>query len=230
MSPDSRFLVAVFEKALNDEKGHDALRAGKPEYGFKLLESSSVEKTLSVWETETGEQRFSLPDQMGLHSPHTISPDSRFIVSASGKVLKIWDAATGTLRLSLKHTDPISYCEVSPDGRFIVSASQANFDPFIRVNRSHQDTMCNVWDVSTGALRFSVKNTRSSAKYVSDKPYVISPDSRFIVFLKSKKIEVVDVMTGKERFSLESFFNDIGHRNLASFLMCKSSHSFSVRK
>lgn len=53
-----------------------------------------------------------------------ISPDSSFILSASGRSLKIWDAATGKERATLEgHSKAISCCAISPDSSFLVSGS-----------------------------------------------------------------------------------------------------------
>jgi WD40 repeat protein len=67
-----------------------------------------------------------------------ISPDNRFIVSASDdKTLKIWDAATGAEQATLKgHIRKVNACAVSPDSRFIVSSSG--------------DNTLKIWDASRG--------------------------------------------------------------------------------
>ncbi|MFL5587731.1 MAG: TIR domain-containing protein [Ktedonobacteraceae bacterium] len=67
-----------------------------------------------------------------------VSLDGSYIVSASSdRTLKVWDALTGTERLTFSgHTDSVNGCAVSPDGSYIVSASI--------------DNSLKVWNVQTG--------------------------------------------------------------------------------
>jgi WD40 repeat protein len=73
-----------------------------------------------------------------------ISPDSRFIVTASGDdTCKIWDAATGKERATLTgHTREVGACAISPDSTFIVTTSN--------------DGTCRFWDADTGKQRASL--------------------------------------------------------------------------
>src|SRR5205807_429251 len=62
-----------------------------------------------------------------------ISPDGSFIVSASSDGVKIWDTATGALRLTWQGEEEfftfrgvpfeVLDCTISPDGKFVVSTS-----------------------------------------------------------------------------------------------------------
>src|SRR5207302_314128 len=104
-------------------------------------------------------------------SPHrdgvagcAVSPDGRFIVSASyDSTLKVWDAATGAERFTLfSYTGAVMGCAVSPDGRFIVSACL--------------DGTLKVWDATTGAERFTLSGHRDAVMGCA-----VSPDGSFIV-------------------------------------------------
>ena len=88
-----------------------------------------------------------------------VSPDNRFIVSASwDHTLKVWDAATGAERLTLMgHTSEVRACAVSPDSHFIVSAS-------------HDKTL-KVWDAATGAERLTLTGLTSEVRGCA-----VSPD------------------------------------------------------
>jgi WD40 repeat protein len=94
--------------------------------------------TLKVWDTVTGAERLTLKGHTGYVMSCAVSPDNRFIVSASwDSTLKVWDAATGIERLTLTgHTSGVRRCAVSPNGRFIISVSE--------------DQTLKVWDVQTG--------------------------------------------------------------------------------
>jgi WD40 repeat protein len=52
------------------------------------------------------------------------SPDGGRLLTAPGRTLQVWDAATGRELLTLKgHTDAIGWAAFSPDGRRLASAS-----------------------------------------------------------------------------------------------------------
>ena len=73
-----------------------------------------------------------------------VSPDGRFIVSASrDNTLKVWDAAGGQERLTLLgHTGWVFGCAVAPDGSWIVSCSQ--------------DGTLGIWGSAEGERRFTL--------------------------------------------------------------------------
>ncbi len=110
-----------------------------------------------------------------------VSPDGRWIVSASGDpTLKVWDAATGAERRTLTgHTNWVSGCAVSPDGRWIVSASG---DPTLKV-----------WDAATGAERRTLTGHSTSVNGCA-----VSPDGRWIVSASDDHtLKVWDAQTGQ---------------------------------
>ncbi|HEX3147231.1 MAG TPA: pentapeptide repeat-containing protein, partial [Gemmataceae bacterium] len=78
------------------------------------------------------------------------SPDGTRIVSGSGDTsLKVWDAATGTCRLTLQgHTTSVTACAWSPDGTRIVSGSD--------------DNSLKVWDAATGTCRLTLQGHTTS--------------------------------------------------------------------
>lgn len=84
------------------------------------------------------------PEYRGWVNKCALSPDGSFIVSASSdRTLKVWDAATGGERATLRgHTDGVYDCAVSRDGKFIVSASG--------------DKTLKVWDAAAGVERLTL--------------------------------------------------------------------------
>jgi hypothetical protein len=96
--------------------------------------SASEDKTLKVWDLETGRALATLEGHGDRVSACAVTPDGRRVVSASeDKTLKVWDLETGRALATLEgHADGVRACAVTPDGRRVVSASK--------------DTTLKVWD------------------------------------------------------------------------------------
>jgi WD40 repeat protein len=69
--------------------------------------SASWDKTLKIWDTETGTEVRTLTGHTDSVNAVAIAPDGKTAISASGdKTLKIWDTETGTeVRTLTGHTD-----------------------------------------------------------------------------------------------------------------------------
>ncbi|MDP2767727.1 MAG: hypothetical protein Q8O41_09815, partial [Candidatus Methanoperedens sp.] len=100
--------------------------------------SGSRDKTLKVWNLETGKELHTLAGHTGSVSAVAVMPDGRRAVSGSGdRTLKVWDLETGKeLRTLAGHGDLVSTVAVTPDGRHAVSGSY--------------DCTLKVWDLETG--------------------------------------------------------------------------------
>jgi WD40 repeat protein len=106
----------------------------------RWIVSASWDKTLKVWDLETGRELRTLEGHSGPVSRVAVSPDGRWAVSASAdNTLKVWDLETGReLRTLEGHSGVVFGVAVSPDGRRVASASE--------------DHTLKVWDLETGAL------------------------------------------------------------------------------
>ena len=100
--------------------------------------SASNDKTLKLWDAETGQEIRTLKGHTKQVHYCAFSPDGARVVSASlDKTVKLWDAETGReLRTFKGHTEPVDDCAFSPDGARVVSASR--------------DTTLQLWDAETG--------------------------------------------------------------------------------
>jgi WD40 repeat protein len=153
--------------------------------------SASLDNTLKIWDTATGEERATLAGHTDSILGCAISPDGSFVVSASSdNTLKIWDAETGNERATLQgHGAWVRGCAVSPDGTFVVSASA--------------DWTLKVWDVATASLRATLRGHAGDVNGCA-----ISPDGSFVVSAsRDNTLKIWDVETGEERATLEGHYH-----------------------
>ncbi len=171
----------------------------EPTFPNQLL--SSVREILPpflvAWYPLPSELSSALPQTLNNHTGKlldcAVSPDGRFIVSASSdKTLKVWDAATGAVRRTLTgHTSAVGGCAVSPDGSFIVSVSS--------------DKTLKVWDTATGAVRLTLSGHNGRVNGCT-----VGPDLSFVVSASSDKtLKVWDTATGEERLTLSGHTNAV---------------------
>jgi hypothetical protein len=130
----------------------------------KRIVSGSGDKTIKLWDTETGDELMTLRGHEECVKSVALSPDGKRIVSGSDdKTVRIWDAGTGVELMTLRgHGRGINVAAFSPDGRCIVSGSA--------------DNTIKVWDAATGA---EVMTLRGHVYGVSSVAF--SPDGKRIV-------------------------------------------------
>jgi WD40 repeat protein len=105
--------------------GHSAPSACAYSPDGRRIASASWDKTLKLWDAESGVEVATLVGHSDQVNACAYSPDGRRIVSASDdKTLKVWDAESGAGLATLAgHSDEVRACAYSPDGRRIVSGS-----------------------------------------------------------------------------------------------------------
>lgn len=79
-----------------------------------LLATTGFGGFVRVWSVVTGEAQYTLPSQSSTVGSVHFSADGRYLVTGGGDAVRIWDAATGTERLTLA-TDP-GHVAFSRDG------------------------------------------------------------------------------------------------------------------
>jgi tricorn protease-like protein len=106
----------------------------------KRAVSASWDKTLKVWDLETGRAERTLEAHSGCVYGVAVTADGKRAISASSHAtLKVWDLETGwALRTLEGHTASVYGVAVTLDGKQAVSASA--------------DHTLKVWDLDTGQL------------------------------------------------------------------------------
>ena len=131
--------------------------------GTKII-SGSVDKTIKIWDANTGVCLKTLEGHSEYVYSVAYSPDGRRIVSGSNdKTVKIWDANTGVCLKTLKgHKNFVLSVAFSPDGTKIVSGSR--------------DNTIKIWNANTGQC---LKTLKGHSSWVNSVAY--SPDGTKIV-------------------------------------------------
>ncbi len=156
----------------------------------RRIVSASYDKTLRIWDAETGREVCILNGHSGEVLGCAFSPAGRHIVSASGdNTLRIWDADTGREIYTLKgHSDWVLGCAFSPDGRHIVSASG--------------DNTLRIWEADTGREINILKGHSYSVNGCA-----FSPDGKRIVSAsKDNTLRIWEADTGRELNILKGYF------------------------
>jgi WD domain, G-beta repeat/CHAT domain len=104
----------------------------------RRLVSGASDRTLRVWDLETGRVVATLQGHAGRVKACAVTPDGRRLVSGSDDhTLKVWDLESGRPVATLQgHPGGAIACAVAPDGRRLVSGSA--------------DRTLKVWDLESG--------------------------------------------------------------------------------
>ncbi len=144
-------------------KGHEDwvnTAAFSPDGKFAL--SGSDDRTLRLWDLETGENVRVFEGHEDRVSSVAISPKGKFAISGGhDRTLRLWGLETGEdLGIIEGHRDWVSSVAISADGRFVLSGSD---------DRS----LC-LWDLKTGERLRILDGLNGEVRAVA-----ISPDGRF---------------------------------------------------
>jgi WD40 repeat protein len=143
--------------------------------------SASHDKTLRLWNPDTGKTIRTLTGHTGPVSGCAVAPDGTWIVSASGdKTLRLWNPDTGkTIRTLTGHTGWVYGCVVGSDSTWIVSASG--------------DKTLRLWEPDTG---LTIRTLTGHTGPVTG--CAVAPDGTWIVSASGDKtLRLWDPETGK---------------------------------
>ncbi|MEY2879188.1 MAG: hypothetical protein RLZZ15_1568, partial [Verrucomicrobiota bacterium] len=189
----------------------------------RRLASGGYDKTVRVWDAESGKCLRVLAEHTGTVTSCAWSPDGRRLASGSeDKTVRMWDAESGKcLRVLAEHTGAVTSCAWSPHGRRLASGSgdktvrvsDAETGKCVRVLTDHHelilscawspdgrrlasssdDKTVRVWDVETGKTLHILAGQTGRVSSC-----VWSPDGRQIVSGSwDGKVLVWDAETGK---------------------------------
>ena len=153
----------------------------------RTLASGSYDRTIWLWDADTGQQKQKLELHKSGVTTVAFSPDSRTLASGSwDNYVMLWDAETGKLLRTLDgHTDGVRAVAFSPDGRTLASGGY--------------DRAILLWDVDTGQQKLELEGHTDYVRAV-----VFSPDGRTIASGSyDRTIRLWDVDTGQQKLELE---------------------------
>eukprot|EP00741_Cyanophora_paradoxa_P005080 tig00000851_g4922.t1 len=150
----------------------------------KRIVSGSKDKSVRVWDAETGEKLLQLQGHTDEVTSVAVLADGKRIVSGSiDKSVRVWDAETGAELLQLQgHTSTVTSVAVSADGKRIVSGSH--------------DNSVRVWDAETGETVLQLQGEGPTDRVSS---VALSPDGKRIVSgSHDNSVWVLNAETGEE--------------------------------
>jgi small GTP-binding protein len=195
----------------------------------KLFACGSSDRTVKLFDMETGSQVRLLEGHLGSVSSVAFSPDGRLLVSGStDRTVRLWDVKTGEQIRSLEgHQDTVFSVAFSPNGQRLASGSSdrtvriwdVEMEGGIRTLRGHSGSVRSVvfrvegrylasgsddhtvrlWEVETGKQIRSFDGHKNSTRSV-----VFSPGGRTLASGSTDStVRLWDVDTGKLICSLE---------------------------
>jgi WD40 repeat protein len=155
--------------------------------------SASEDKTLKIWDIQTGQSHATLVGHTQSVRACAVSPDGVWVVSGSvDNTLKVWDVKSGNEQATLAgHNADVMACAVSPDGNWIVSGGA--------------DKTIKVWDVISHAELLTMAGHLAQVNSVA-----ISRDGLRIVSASGDKtLRVWESKRGTCQFTLTGHTSDV---------------------
>ncbi len=131
----------------------------------KFLVSSSGDKTLRIWNVQTGKTVHTLRGHTDWVTSAAFSPDgNRIVSSSSDKTIRIWNARTGDRLLTIKsHNEKVTSASFSPDGKWVITSS---LDSTIRIRDAFSGSQLQMLKGHSDGV--------SSASFTPDGRYIVS--------------------------------------------------------
>jgi WD40 repeat protein len=176
----------------NRLEGHnDSVRSVSFSPDGKTLASGSADKTIKLWDLETGKEIRTLKGHDNYVNTISFSPDGKTLASGSGdKTIKLWNLETGKEIRTLKGHDNYVYSvSFSPDGKILASGSS--------------DKTIKLWNLETG---LEIRTLKGHDNYVRSVSF--SPDGNTLASGSADKtIKLWNLETGTEISTLKGHDN-----------------------
>lgn len=155
--------------------------------------SCAKDKTLKVWETDSGALLHTLQGHSNAIWRCDASPDGRWLVSASADATaRVWETETWQSHAVLNgHTDQINGCAISPNSQWLATVSA--------------DGTVRVWSLPSGEIQHTLNSHGQSVLACA-----FSADSRLLATGGyDKRVKVWDVSSGEEIMTLNGHSHNV---------------------
>ena len=165
--------------------------------------TASNDKSISLWDIETGQRVSKLEGHDNDISAVVFSPDGKFLISGShDRSIILWDIAKGSRRKTfIGHENEIISLAISRDGNRLVSLEKWHHIPMpidaffgaVKRIRQHPESedkhgaLIIVWDVTSGQIIKRIKAEKES------EAMALSPDGHYLLLGQKKDILVYKI-------------------------------------
>lgn len=135
------FFSQIKFKEINSFTGHSSeIKCLAISTDNKIIASGSADKTIKLWNAETGKLLSTFSGSAGTIHGLTFSPDNKKLISTGeDQVIRILDIESGNeINKLTGHTSAITSIAISPDGKYLISGSM--------------DKTLKTWELSTGKI------------------------------------------------------------------------------
>ncbi|MCX4239758.1 CHAT domain-containing protein [Paraliomyxa miuraensis] len=152
--------------------------------------SGSADKTVRVWDVDSGRALTSLEGHQGIVYALAVLPDGRVVSASRDNAVRVWDVDSGWAVTTLEgHQGSVYALTVLPDGR-VVSGSD--------------DKTVRVWDVDSGRAVTTLEGHQGEVTVLA-----VLPDGRVVSGSDDKTVRVWDVDSGRAVTTFEGHQGEV---------------------